>query len=166
MTRPVVRCRCGHRVLAKEVLRTDLYERPSGREYVYVKYRCKRCKRLGETFVAESRWDWRIFEATRTEMTETESDSFAGQAPISAEEVLEFHRMLESIDAPAKLLQSEGTKSESSGDAQSTSESPSSTARKRDLKNEIKGEPKDSKTKPRETGAADEKSRNRPPRDS
>jgi DNA-directed RNA polymerase subunit RPC12/RpoP len=103
MTRPTVRCRCGHRVLAKEVLRTDLYERPSGREYVYVKYRCKRCKRLGETFVAESRWDWRIFEASRTEMSEAESEVFSEQAPISAEEILNFHCQLAEIDKASEL---------------------------------------------------------------
>jgi DNA-directed RNA polymerase subunit RPC12/RpoP len=103
MTRPTVRCRCGHRVLAKEVLRTDLYERPSGREYVYVKYRCKRCKRLGETFVAESRWDWRIFEAARTEMSEAESEVFSDQAPISAEEILTFHCQLAEIDKASEL---------------------------------------------------------------
>jgi DNA-directed RNA polymerase subunit RPC12/RpoP len=167
MTRPVVRCRCGHRVLAKEVLRTDLYERPSGREYVYVKYRCKRCKRLGETFVAESRWDWRIFEPTRTEMSESETDAFAGQEPISAEEVLEFRRLLENVDAPEILLKGEsGGDDQPSSTAQSTHEAPA-TPRKRDFKNELKGEPKgDSKAKPREAEAADDKSRNRPPRDS
>lgn len=94
MKRPVVRCRCGHQVLAKEVLRTDLYERPSGREYVYVKYRCQRCKRMGETFVAEHRWDWRIFEAARHEFSETESELFSSRAPISSEDVIDLHQQL------------------------------------------------------------------------
>lgn len=107
MTRPIVRCRCGHRVLAKEVLRTDLYERPSGREYVYVKYRCKRCKRLGETFVAESRWDWRIFEAARNEMSEAETEVFSDQAPISAEEILAFHCQLAEVEQASDLGKSE-----------------------------------------------------------
>jgi hypothetical protein len=57
-------------VLAKEVLRTDLYERRasegSSREYVYVKYRCQRCKRMGEAFVPESRWDRSILEPAQT----------------------------------------------------------------------------------------------------
>jgi hypothetical protein len=186
MTRPVVRCRCGHRVLAKEVLRTDLYERPSGREYVYVKFRCKRCKRLGETFVAESRWDWRIFETARNEMSESESDSFAGQAPISAEEILEFHHRLQSVEATADLndstLDDESTPGNTSSEPNPTKprgeHSRSDVTRpdvsrpdaKRDFKNDLKpdlksehkehkGEPK---TKPSETGSGDDAAR-RPP---
>jgi len=103
MKRPAVRCRCGHQVLAKEVLRTDLYERPSGREYVYVKYRCKRCKRVGETFVAENRWDWRIFETPQNEMSESEIDSFADKTPISSEDLLDFHCLLENVSTAADL---------------------------------------------------------------
>ena len=104
MKRPAVRCRCGHQVLAKEVLRTDLYERPSGREYVYVKYRCKRCKRVGETFVAENRWDWRIFEASPNEMSEAERDAFADQSPISSEDLIDFHRLLQNFSSPSQLI--------------------------------------------------------------
>lgn len=103
MKRPAVRCRCGHQVLAKEILRTDLYERASGREYVYVKYRCKRCKRMGEAFVAEHRWDWRMFEESKNELSESETELFSGQAPISSEELLDFHRQLAAIESPQEF---------------------------------------------------------------
>lgn len=107
MSRSIVRCRCGHRVLAKEVLRTDLYERraPEGsdREYVYVKFRCQRCKRVGEAFVAESRWDWSILEPDRNEMSDTERDQFLDEEPISTEEVLDFHRYLETLSHASEL---------------------------------------------------------------
>ena len=96
MNKTVVRCRCGHQVLAREVLRTDLYERAMGREYVYVKFRCRRCKRMGEAFVAESRWDWSILEPAHNEMSDTERDQFLDEDAISSEEVLDFHRRLES----------------------------------------------------------------------
>jgi hypothetical protein len=107
MSRSIVRCRCGHRVLAKEVLRTDLYERraPEGsdREYVYVKFRCQRCKRVGEAFVAESRWDWSILEPDRNEMSDTERDQFLDEEPISSEEVLDFHRHLKTLSYATDL---------------------------------------------------------------
>jgi DNA-directed RNA polymerase subunit RPC12/RpoP len=78
MNKPIVRCRCGHQVLSKEVLRTDLYERRApgdgSREYVYLKYRCGRCKRIAEAFVPESRWDWSMLEAARNEMSDQERD--------------------------------------------------------------------------------------------
>ncbi len=104
MKRPLVRCRCGHRVLAKEVLRTDLYERPSGREYVYVKYRCQRCKRMGETFVAESCWDWRIFEAARNELSDSETELFSSRAPISSEDVIDLHLELTTLESLRQLV--------------------------------------------------------------
>lgn len=107
MNKSIVRCRCGHQVLAKEVLRTDLYERRasegSGREYVYVKFRCRRCKRMGEAFVAENRWDWSILEAEHNELSETERDNFLDAAPISTEEILDFHRELENFSLVAGL---------------------------------------------------------------
>jgi hypothetical protein len=107
MSKSIVRCRCGHRVLAKEVLRTDLYERraPEGsdREYVYVKFRCQRCKRVGEAFVAESRWDWSILEPDRNEMSDTERDHFLDEEPISSEEILDFHRRLKTLSYATDL---------------------------------------------------------------
>lgn len=107
MNKSIVRCRCGHQVLAKEVLRTDLYERRAsegaGREYVYVKFRCRRCKRMGEAFVAESRWDWSILEPEPGEMSDAERDHFLDEAPISAEEILDFHRRLEGVLSLSEL---------------------------------------------------------------
>ena len=164
MTRPVVRCRCGNRVLAKEVLRTDLYERPSGREYVYVKYRCKRCKRLGETFVAESRWDWRIFEAARGEMSETECEAFAGQAPISAEDILVFHYQLQLIEQTTELVEPATSPHESTPSDGSSFKPRPEVPRpetKLDLKSEAKNE---HKARPSETGTGDDATRrHRPP---
>ena len=101
MNKPIVRCRCGHQVLSKEVLRTDLYERrapgDASRDYVYVKYRCRHCKRMGETFVAESRWDWAMLEAEPNEMTDQERDRFLDEEIVTAEDILDFHRDLETF---------------------------------------------------------------------
>lgn len=97
MKKALVRCRCGHQVLAREVLRTDLYERSMGREYVYVKFRCKRCKRMGEAFVAENRWDWSILEPAPGEMNAEERDRFLDVEEISDADVEAFHRQLEAM---------------------------------------------------------------------
>ena len=97
MNKTVVRCRCGHQVLAREVLRTDLYERALGREYVYVKFRCRRCKRMGEAFVSEARWDWSILEPAPGEMTVEERDRFLDAAEISQSDISAFHAQLESL---------------------------------------------------------------------
>lgn len=114
MSKAIVRCRCGHQVLAKEVLRTDLYERPTGREYVYVKYRCRRCKRLGEAFVAESRWDWSILEPLRNDMSDAERDLFLDKSPISELELIEFQCELKDVHYISELSRSRNPLTEGS----------------------------------------------------
>ena len=103
MNKAIVRCRCGHQVLAKEVLRTDLYERSSGREYIYLKFRCARCKRLGQSFIPEAKWDWSALEGDAKEWSDAERERFAHSEPISAVELLHFHAQLQSISSPAEL---------------------------------------------------------------
>jgi hypothetical protein len=108
MKKAVVRCRCGHQVLAREVLRTDLYERSMGREYVYVKFRCRRCKRIGEAFVSESRWDWSILEPSPGEMSVEERDRFLDAEAISDADVSAFHNQLESLSRINELAAESG----------------------------------------------------------
>jgi DNA-directed RNA polymerase subunit RPC12/RpoP len=103
MSKTVVRCRCGHQIVAKEVLRTDLYERSAGRDCVYIKYRCSRCKRMGQAFVAESRWDWSILDAGKSELNPNERDRFLDENPISAVELLNFHSQLQNISSLIEL---------------------------------------------------------------
>ena len=98
MSKPIVHCRCGHQVRANEVLRTDLYERASGDTYVYVKFRCGWCKRLGESFVAEPEWDWSCLKPARDEMSEAERQATAGRAVITSAEIIDFHRSLQQLD--------------------------------------------------------------------
>lgn len=149
MKRPMVRCRCGHHVLAKEVLRTDLYERPSGREYVYVKYRCQRCKRMGETFVAESCWDWRIFEASRDELSESETELFSSRAPISSEDVIDLHRKLVTIESLRQFVEADVTTEKiAHPDKAETSKKPAAETKSSESKAGIKksAEPNPKKT--------------------
>jgi hypothetical protein len=105
MNRAIVRCRCGHQVLSKEVLRTDLYERRSAEssaEYVCVRYRCRRCRRLGEAFVAEKLWDWSALEGDNSELSENERDRFREAEPISESEMHAFHEELENFSRLAQ----------------------------------------------------------------
>ncbi|RYG70535.1 hypothetical protein EON80_07740 [bacterium] len=94
MNKPILRCRCGHQVLEREVLRAEPYEKESGREAVYVKFRCRRCKRMGEAFFDRLEWNPGIFEAPRNEMSEVERDRFLDEKSISSGDVISFHRAL------------------------------------------------------------------------
>ena len=103
MNKTVVRCRCGHQVMAREVLRTDLYERASGRDYIYIKFRCTRCKRLGQTFIPEANFDWHSLESAPDEMTPQERDRALEAGPISAGELMAFHAALKNIASVGQL---------------------------------------------------------------
>ena len=103
MEKPMVRCRCGHSVLGKEVLRTDLYERSSGAEYVYVKFRCARCKRIAQTFVPASSWDWQKLEPSPGELSPEERDRLLEEEPVEAADLLLFHDDMARIETAAEL---------------------------------------------------------------
>ena len=107
MNQNVIRCRCGHRVLGREVLRTEFYERrtpasdpflgESIREYVYVKFRCKRCKRMGENFIPDSKWDWKMLEPDHNELNDIERDFFLDEEPLSTQDIVDLHNQLENV---------------------------------------------------------------------
>lgn len=119
MNKPTVRCRCGHQVLGKEVLRAEPYEKESGREAVYVKYRCRRCKRLGEAFFDGLEFDAAIFEAPRNEMSDVERDRFLDEKTISSGDVISFHRALKKAASLEELKRFENGARNRRGDKNS-----------------------------------------------
>ncbi len=133
MNNSIVRCRCGHHVVGREVLRIEPYERASGEEVVYIKFRCRHCKALGEEFIPRMDWDPAIFDAPRDEMSYDERDRFLGETPISSSDLLSFHRSLQRIQTLADLERPE-------------------RARKKDKDPKKGGEKKGSGDKPSQTG--------------
>jgi hypothetical protein len=103
MEKPLVLCRCGHLVMGKEVLRTDLYERSSGHEYVYVKFRCARCKRIAQSFVPASAWDWKKLEPAPGELSSEERDRLLEEEPVGAADLLLFHEDMAQIQTAGQL---------------------------------------------------------------
>ena len=97
MNKPTISCRCGHHVVGRELLRTEFYERASGEEAIYVKFRCRRCKVIGEAFVPRAEWDPHILETPRDEMTYSERDRIVEEKAISSGDVISFHRALQKI---------------------------------------------------------------------
>ena len=51
-----LRCLCGQLISRWDVMRQGYYRRQGGLSYVYIKYRCTRCKKLGEHLVKEDEW--------------------------------------------------------------------------------------------------------------
>jgi hypothetical protein len=101
--KPLVQCRCGHNVLGREILRTDLYERSAERDLVYVRFRCARCRRLGQAFIPEREWDWSLLEEPRGELSGEDRDRLIEAEPISGADLLSFHSLLSDLDTEDSL---------------------------------------------------------------
>ncbi|HEY0076718.1 MAG TPA: hypothetical protein VGB77_21725 [Abditibacteriaceae bacterium] len=143
LSKQEVKCRsCGHRILSREIMRTDLYERAPGQNYVYVKFRCRRCKRLGQTFVPEARWDWTLLEPARDELSEPERERLAEAGPISDTEFLDFHLRLKNLDDLTDLNLAPPTSEEPSSGEETANEGGAEEAgekRREDPQNERRG---------------------------
>ena len=95
--RTSIKCNCGQRIIAKDVVQHGYYLRPFGPSFVYVKFRCSRCKKLGEQFIKQEEWEDGILKEVATEMGTDEREVFSTQGPIDINEVIDFHFALENL---------------------------------------------------------------------
>ena len=95
-----VRCHCGQRIVAKDVLQRSWYVRVFGPSFMYLKFRCSRCKRLGEKFIEQDKWDDTILRDIPSELSLDEKKRFDKLGPIQVDEQIDFHFALE---APTTL---------------------------------------------------------------
>lgn len=102
--RSVIRCSCGQRIFAKDVVQTGYYLRLVGPSFVYIKYRCSRCKKLGEQFVKQEEWEGGILCDTKCELTPEEQKRFERMGPIDIHECIDAHFELEEIETVGDLL--------------------------------------------------------------
>jgi hypothetical protein len=73
------------------VIQTGLYLSASGPSYVYVRFRCGRCRRVGEQLVQESNWDPAVLQHAEPQLSEDEWRRFEAMGDITADEVIQFH---------------------------------------------------------------------------
>ena len=98
-----IKCNCGQRILAKDVTQTGYYLRLFGPSFVYVKYRCSRCKKLGEQFVKQEEWEEGMLNDTPSEMTSDEKTKFKKMGNIDIHECIDAHFELEKISSLSEL---------------------------------------------------------------
>ena len=103
MSRTAIRCNCGQRISQKEVMQTGYYPRPFGPSLVFVRFRCSRCKKLGEQYVKQEEWENGILKDATVEANENEKERFAALGPIEMNELVAFHHALDSLDDLAEL---------------------------------------------------------------
>lgn len=95
MRAAAIRCHCGQRIVTKDVLQRNWYVRVFGPSFMYLKYRCSRCKRLGEKFVEGDKWDDAILRDIPSEVSVSERKRFEQLGKISVDEEIEFHFALD-----------------------------------------------------------------------
>ena len=87
------------------------YLRLFGPSFVYVKYWCSRCKKLGEQFVKQAEWEDGILRDIPTELSPDEKKQFDAMGTIDAHECIDAHFRLENLADLASLRDAlEGSK--------------------------------------------------------
>jgi DNA-directed RNA polymerase subunit RPC12/RpoP len=99
-----IKCNCGQRIVEKDVMQTGYYLRLFGPSFVYVKFRCSRCKKLGEQFVKQDEWEDGILNDIPPEVNDTDKDRLTTMGPISIDEQIDFHFALETGDIMRDLI--------------------------------------------------------------
>ena len=102
-----LKCQCGQRILRRDVMQQGYYVKQLGPSYVYIKYRCARCKKLGEHFVKQEEWEDSLLQENTTEVTDTERNRFGSLGSITLDEMGSFHRALENLNSLPDLLEKE-----------------------------------------------------------
>jgi len=95
-TRLIIRCSsCGKRISQKNILQVSFHYRLLGQSFVSIKYKCPRCRRVGEYLVEEKTWNSSLLFSTKGELTQEEWEKFRRMDRISPDEVLDFHLHLQ-----------------------------------------------------------------------
>ena len=89
-----IRCTCGHRVVAREVLQRGFMMVQWKPVYVFLKYRCARCQRLGREFVDYAAWDEAILRDFSPGPPPEEARRLRRLGPIVPAEVIAFRQAL------------------------------------------------------------------------
>lgn len=96
-------CSCGQRIYEKDVVQRGYYLRRVGSNFVYIRYRCSRCKRLGEQFIRQESWDERLLHGDISELTPHQKERLAKLGPITVDEMIDFHEYLENLHSLSEM---------------------------------------------------------------
>ena len=67
--------------------------------FVFLKYRCSRCKRLGQKVVDYDQWDDSLLRNRHPEVSDADRERFGALGPITDDELLQFHTQIASLEA-------------------------------------------------------------------
>lgn len=85
-------------------MRRGYYVRHFGPSYVYIRFRCSRCKKLGEHFVRQEEWEEGLLQEQEVETAQHERERFDQLGIITLDEMRDFHHVLENLNTIPDLL--------------------------------------------------------------
>ena len=103
-----LKCHCGQSVSRRDVMQRGFYMRHYGPSFVYIKFRCSRCKKLGEQFVKQEEWEENALSEISAEFTPVEASRFQELGAITLEEMNAFHHSLDSLNSLSQVAETEG----------------------------------------------------------
>ena len=90
-TQTHIKCACGQRITGRDVLTTGYLLQTGTQVFVFVKFRCPRCKKLGQEVINRERWDWAVLNEAPGELSMDERKKFEQMGSIRRDEAVEFH---------------------------------------------------------------------------
>jgi hypothetical protein len=102
-----IKCNCGQRIFSRDVMQQGYYVRQFGPSYVYIKFRCSRCKKLGEHFIKQEEWEEGMLRDNALELSSSEKNRFQDMGKITIDEMINFHYELENLDKLPKEIENE-----------------------------------------------------------
>jgi DNA-directed RNA polymerase subunit RPC12/RpoP len=94
-----LKCHCGQRIFARDVMQQGYHVRHFGPSYVYLRFRCSRCKKLSEQFIRQDEWQEGMLRDDAPEASPAERRRFEQMGTISIDEMVAFHNELEQLDS-------------------------------------------------------------------
>ena len=79
------------------MIQTGLYLTVLGPNFVYVRFRCGRCKRVREQLIQETNWDPSVLQQRPSGLSKADLQRFARMGEITPEEVIDFHYALDRL---------------------------------------------------------------------
>jgi|SRR5579862_3929035 len=102
-----IKCNCGQRIFSRDVMQQGYYVRQFAPSYVYIKFRCSRCKKLGEHFIKQEDWEEGMLRDSPAEMSNTEKNRFDSLGKITIDEMINFHYELDKLTKMPSEIENE-----------------------------------------------------------
>lgn len=93
-----IRCVCGQKIQASQLLEIRYLQHSMGQNRVYVRFECPRCGHARERLIRQQEWDRFVLSSMPyTEISRTEREQFQLLGEITKEEHGQARRMLEDV---------------------------------------------------------------------